>query len=203
MKKLILKTALLLAAALALPMSANAVPTLVGPNDFPEGVDGLVVDGMTYDVTFSLSADPDQSDAPSLNVSNASTALADFFETQTITSWGLFGSEKFDSNYKLYIWLDYSRNIDIYGHGVSASYVSSGAPDYLNGHYDNWLAGDLQQGNQATLFGIKNGPGFTNASASFQAVEGVSPIPEPETYALMLAGLALVGTAARRRRVRA
>jgi hypothetical protein len=41
MKKLILKTALLLAAALALPMSANAVPTLVGPNNFPEGVNGL------------------------------------------------------------------------------------------------------------------------------------------------------------------
>ena len=35
MKKLILKTALLLAAALALPMPANAVPTLVGPNNWP------------------------------------------------------------------------------------------------------------------------------------------------------------------------
>jgi hypothetical protein len=138
-----------------------------------------------------------------LDSSLAATALADFFKTQTITSWGLYGSEKFNPNYKLYIWLDYSRNIDIYGHGISASYVSSGAPDYLNGHYDNWLAGDLQQENQATLFGIKNGPGFTNASASFQAVEGVSPIPEPETYALMLAGLALVGAAARRRRARA
>jgi hypothetical protein len=138
-----------------------------------------------------------------LNVSNASTALAGFFETQTITSWGLSGNERFNPNYKLYIWLDYSRNIDIYGRGVSASYVSSGNPDYSGGHYDNWLGGDLQQGNQATLFGIKNGPGFTNVSASFQAVEGVSPIPEPETYALMLAGLALVGAAARRRRARA
>jgi hypothetical protein len=203
MNKLILKSALLLAAALALPMSANAVPTLVGLNNWPEGVNGLVVDGVIYDVTFSLSADPNQSGAPSLNVSSASTALADFFETQTITSWGSYGGERFNPNYKLYIWLDYSRNIDIYGHGISASYVSGGAPDYLNGHYDNWLAGDLQQGNQATLFGIKNAPGFTNVSASFQAVEGVSPIPEPETYALMLAGLALVGAAARRRRARA
>lgn len=34
---------------------------------------------------------------------------------------------------------------------------------------------------------------------SYQAL----PVPEPETYALMLAGLALVGTAARRRRARA
>jgi hypothetical protein len=30
----------------------------------------------------------------------------------------------------------------------------------------------------------------------------VSPIPEPETYALMLAGLALVGAAARRRKAK-
>ncbi len=58
MKKLILKTALLLAAALTLPMSANAIPTLVGPNNWPEGVTGLVVDGVTYDVTFSLDVDP-------------------------------------------------------------------------------------------------------------------------------------------------
>jgi len=34
-------------------------------------------------------------------------------------------------------------------------------------------------------------------------LSSVSPIPEPETYALMLAGLALVGVAARRRRARA
>jgi hypothetical protein len=30
----------------------------------------------------------------------------------------------------------------------------------------------------------------------------VSPIPEPETYALMLAGLAVVGAAARRRKAK-
>jgi hypothetical protein len=30
----------------------------------------------------------------------------------------------------------------------------------------------------------------------------LAPIPEPETYALMLAGLALVGAAARRRKAK-
>ena len=34
------------------------------------------------------------------------------------------------------------------------------------------------------------------------AVRDVSPIPEPETYALMLAGLAVVGAAARRRKAK-
>jgi len=36
------------------------------------------------------------------------------------------------------------------------------------------------------------------ADAAFQAL-GVTPVPEPETVALMLAGLVMVGSAARRR----
>lgn len=35
------------------------------------------------------------------------------------------------------------------------------------------------------------------------AINGVAPIPEPETYAMMLAGLGLLGIAARRRKLRA
>jgi hypothetical protein len=214
MKKLILKSALLLAAVLALPMSANAVPTLVGPNNWPEGVNGLVVDGMTYDVTFSLSADPDQSGAPGLDSSHAATALADFFGTQMITNWGSDKVEETASRYRLYIWLDYQNPMaTFYGYGVSAFYSKPGGCGPCGteprGVYYNWTVDDgylsdyqpgylKQQGNFNPFIGYQSGGNLTNVSASFQA----APIPEPETYALMLAGLALVGAAARRRRVR-
>jgi hypothetical protein len=41
--------------------------------------------------------------------------------------------------------------------------------------------------------------GFSKAPASFAGTINVSPIPEPATWALMLAGVAAVGTAMRRR----
>lgn len=51
-------------------------------------------------------------------------------------------------------------------------------------------------------------PSFAGKTASYSifsrngsiALPAVSPVPEPETYALLLAGLGLVGAAARRRR---
>ncbi len=212
MKKLILKTALLLAAALALPMSANAVPTLVDPSELMTGVNGLVVGGVTYDVTFSLSADPDQSGATGLDSSHAATALADFFNTQTITSAELFYTQTNFIHNALYIWLDYERFMETFGgNGLSASYRYGGNALFPNGRYNDWtvgdgdiyglpLAGSLRQiAGVDPFIGIHEAANLINVSASFQA----APIPEPETYALMLAGLALVGAAARRRRARA
>ena len=43
-------------------------------------------------------------------------------------------------------------------------------------------------------------PGFTVTSSSGAALFAVSPVPEPETYALMMAGLAVLGGLARRRK---
>jgi|GEM_PF-1319239 len=218
MKKLILKSALLLAAALGLPMAANALPTLVGTGDLPTGVNGLVVDGVTYDVTFSLSADPNQSGAPSLNSSLAATALARFFETQTITSWAfdrhegdypIFSNFSNPDPYILNIWIDFAMGIDNYeGFGISSVYFMDDCKDdsgsgCYGGRYGYWAAGNLTDVfyniSATRLWGVQNANLRTNVAASFQA----APIPEPETYALLLAGLALVGTAARRGRARA
>jgi len=47
------------------------------------------------------------------------------------------------------------------------------------------------------------GTGFASISKTSASIDvAVSPIPEPETYALMLAGIAVVGFISRRRRVR-
>jgi hypothetical protein len=59
----------------------------------------------------------------------------------------------------------------------------------------------------ATATSTKPTPGFgvismPGAAPSNWVAMGVSPIPEPETYALMLAGLGVVGFVARRRRPR-
>lgn len=52
---------------------------------------------------------------------------------------------------------------------------------------------------QWALSAIGDGAGSYTSSAGFIGNPGIAPIPEPETYALMLAGLGLVGLLARRR----
>ncbi len=54
---------------------------------------------------------------------------------------------------------------------------------------------------RATAFRIADGPGgdCCDSVSEFQAF-GVAAVPEPETYAMMLAGLGLLGAAARRKR---
>ena len=57
------------------------------------------------------------------------------------------------------------------------------------------------------ISGAKSGPGsspysfsvYTSSTAQDYVVASVTPVPEPETYAMMLAGLALIGATARRR----
>lgn len=82
--------------------------------------------------------------------------------------------------------IDFNFNLTAF---ASAQYQQDG-----NGEMSSMI--DVQAGNTA-LLGIVTGPGF-----SFIADSGASytaPVPEPETYAMLLAGLGLVGFAARRR----
>jgi hypothetical protein len=72
-----------------------------------------------------------------------------------------------------------------------------------NGFSADFLTGYSFTSNTITL-NMNNGfvPGGNGSTAVF-AINEVAPIPEPETYAMMLAGLGMVGLAARRRKLRA
>ncbi len=54
----------------------------------------------------------------------------------------------------------------------------------------------------ATLLGTYGIGGLSSSAAQLQGLTVAAPIPEPETYALMLAGLGAVGFVARRRKLR-
>jgi hypothetical protein len=76
-----------------------------------------------------------------------------------------------------------------------------------------WQSEDKQQTNDASYVDMTNGSyGTTNKTGSTMFVWAVrdgdvasvaAPIPEPQTYAMMLAGLGLIGLIARRRKLNA
>jgi len=76
--------------------------------------------------------------------------------------------------------------------------VSVGVNDPQPGQFDNWSYSISSL--TAGVHTIKViGTSFDSA-ASFNGNVQITPVPEPETYALMLAGLGAVGFVARRRR---
>lgn len=71
-------------------------------------------------------------------------------------------------------------------------------PSAAGFHFKNVVAGDYIVKVSGTLDGSGQFPGFALAGANFTVT--ATPVPEPETYALMLAGLGIVGFVASRRK---
>jgi hypothetical protein len=75
-------------------------------------------------------------------------------------------------------------------------YGMPGQPEYINRPQSNYIVinANFNVGNDGYS-------SIANSLGSLAVAQYASPVPEPETYALMLAGLAAVGFAARRRQV--
>ncbi len=78
------------------------------------------------------------------------------------------------------------------GELMAGSMLSTGATDQWSLSYTGLAAGD---------YSIRvSGSVVSNAAGKYYANIALAPVPEPETYAMMLAGLGLLGFTARRRR---
>jgi hypothetical protein len=176
-------TSLALAAGLAMTLStaANAAATLVGTTTDPTGIDGLVVDGTTYNVTFSLTTLNTFTYSTSLSF-DARTALVDALNSLNVT--GLGGASP---TYSFGLDLDntVTGTFDAAGCFVTCSagawFDGVGGPDNLGYTY----FGDLSVYVQA---------------ADFTAVTdaGGGGVPEPAMWAMLLAGFFGIGAMARR-----
>lgn len=81
--------------------------------------------------------------------------------------------------------------------GVGVALWSAGMPTGMEDMNikDGFAFMNLAAGNYSLVFG-----GFSAGSGTYGGNVFATPVPEPETYAMMLAGLAAVGFLARRRR---
>ena len=78
---------------------------------------------------------------------------------------------------------------------VGGTQVSTGAEDHWTLSYNNLAVGTYYVQVAGNIFGKPASSFSGNVSLT-----ALSPVPEPETYAMMLAGLGMVGFAARRRK---
>ena len=97
-------------------------------------------------------------------------------------------------------------NWGIFGNGTSGGQNDVGLIDNLQS-FEYWSGLEYAPvTNFAWFFNANNGTQFANGKSlnyyawAVRPGDVAAPIPEPETYALLLAGLGLVGWAARRRR---
>lgn len=174
-------------AALTLSGAALATPTLVGTTTDPTGIDNLVVDGKTYDVTISindyLTVFPSGPDfATPSGAGDAATALATFFASAGVT--GLDGSPCGNGA------IGASLICQVYVPSGDLAGLVSGSQAHDQGTGWSEIGPEALALDTDTLGSV--GAGY-DEWAVFKAT-----VPEPATLALFGLGLAGVGLSRRR-----
>lgn len=162
---------------------ATSAPTLVGTTTDPTGLNGVVIDGMTYDVTFSITKFDSPFTGGTTASEEAGTAIAGAFNTLGVTE--LAGTQV-SENYAVYVDSGFG---DIAGCAVPSSPGSCPTAGWASGGTTTEQLGAFFPPDQTLPFTYTVAADFTRVSSS---------VPEPTTLALFALGLVGVGIARRR-----
>lgn len=163
--------------------SANAAPTLVGTTTNPTGIDGLVVDGTIYNVTFSTTTLNTFTEGSTLSI-DAAASLASALNSLSVTQLNNEGGLGFG-----FYTLDVDNSLSPFDF---AGLCNSGC-----GLNPQWVTSTY------TGFPISLGVVFFGQpNQYFEAADftEVGTVAAPEPLTLSLVGAGLVGAAAMRRR---
>ena len=152
------------------------------------------------DVTYSSAENLTVGAATSYSIGNAQTVMSNNYwspltgSINTSTPYSLFGFDAAVTSGPVTVTIKTNQNT----YSFAGLTLPNGAPNFAFLGYKTTGVGEYFTGFRIDTLGGGYLPGITNVAVG----TAVSAVPEPETYALLLAGLGLIGAVARRRKIK-